>query len=261
MTSPTHVYVTAHGSYGSGSWAGETAQFGLRLAVMDTLDEPAKGTVFTPLANGDVVLAQGSQAGTHGTLTKTFDFRMGPTGSVVNWDAAHQIDIAEDFWTFLDSLKASIISTFRWTHIKQCPIGADGRAIGYSSVYNFTTPLAGTGTAQLPPQCAIAISLRAPITGRRGRGRIYIPAIGQNQVDSSAVIGGSAGSGFRTAAATLIANLQDSPGIPQLVPVVAVMSANSATAVRPSQVRTGNRVDTIRSRREQVAEVYTSTDL
>ena len=61
--------------------------------------------------------------------------------------------------------------------------------------------------------------------------------------------------------ATLIANLEDTPGAISLVPCVAVMSADSSSAVRPSQVRTGNRIDTIKSRREGIAEVYTSLDL
>ena len=38
-------------------------------------------------------------------------------------------------------------------------------------------------------------------------------------------------------------------------------TADSSSAVRPSQVRTGNRIDTVKSRREGIAEVYTSLDL
>ena len=261
MTAPTHVYVTAHGSFQSGNWAGESAQFGLRLPCVDLDDNPARGTQFTPVANGDVALDQGSQAGTNGSLTRTFTFRIGPSPSVINWDAAWQIDIAEDIRTFLDSVKAYMASTFKWTHVKQCPIGADGRALGHSSVYQFTTGVSGTASGMLPPQCALAVSLRAPVIGRRGRGRLYLPAVSSAVIGTDATIQSTPAATIRTALATLITNLEDPPGIPGWAPVVAVMSADSPTAVRPSQIRTGNRMDTIKSRREGVPETYTVLDL
>ena len=261
MTAPTHVYLTAHGQFVSGAWAGESAQFGLRLPVMDTDSAPARGTTFTPTANGDVVADQGSQSGTHGSLTRTFSFRMGGAGSVANWDAGVQIDCAEDVYTFLDTIKSYMHTSFKWTHVKQCPIGADGRALAHSSVYQYTTGVTGTASNLLPPQCALAISMRAPIIGRRGRGRIYLPAVSAGVIAADATISATPASNIRTAMATLIANLEDTPGPISLVPCVAVMSADSSSAVRPSQVRTGNRIDTIKSRREGIAEVYTSLDL
>lgn len=261
MTTPTHVYVTAHGKYTSGPWLGETAQFGLRLCIATVASAPAKGEIFTPGENGDVVADQGSASGTHGTLTRTFSFRRGAVGNPENWDATFQCDIAEDVWTFLDAIKADTRSTFSWTHVKQSPVAATGRAIMNSSVYTYTTPIAGTATNMLPPQCAVAISLRAPVIGRRGRGRIYLPALNTAYADPDAVLSTSRATNLRTYAKSLIDGLQNPGGTPYTIPIVSIMSADSATAVRPTQVRTGNRIDTIRSRREQVAESYTGLDL
>lgn len=262
MTAPTHVYVTAHGKYTSGPWLGETAQFGLRLTVEAAATAPQKGEIYTPGTNGDAVADQGSDTGVRGTLTRTFSFRRGPVGNPEDWDSSFQCDIADDVWTFLDAIKVDQRSTFSWTHVKQSPVDAQGRAIMNSSVYTFTTPIAGTNAGgQLPPQCAIAISLRAPVIGRRGRGRFYLPALATAYADNDAILSTSRATNLRTYAKALVDNLQNVPGTPVTIPIVAIMSAASATAVRPTQVRTGNRIDTIRSRREQVAESYTGLDL
>jgi hypothetical protein len=261
MPAPTHTYLTAHGSFASGAWLGEGAQFGLRLVTIQSDEAPALGDIFAPVANGDVALVSGSQAGTHGTLTKTFTFRQGPVGSVNNMDPDQQIAIAEDVWTFLDAVKSYCYNAFRWTHVKQSPVDSAGHAIGYSSTYTFSSPVTGTATGVLPPQAAMAVSLRAPVVGRRGRGRFYLPAMSQASLASDGTIVGTTATNVRAAAKTFIDNLNNTAGVPLYQPLVAIMSADSATAIRPTQVRTGNRFDTIRSRREQVPETYTATDL
>lgn len=261
MTALQHIYVTAHGSYTSGSWLGEGAQFGLRLVLANSTNMPEKGTTFTPMANGDVVTDQGQTAGTNGTLTRTWSARIGETGSNENADAAFQIDLAEDVRTFLYSLRSWFGPLFSWTAVKLAPVSREGKTIGTSSVYQLSAPIAGTATAMCPPQVAAAITLRANILGRRGRGRIYLPALSQSALSSDGTLVTSFTSALRSNMATLITNLQDAPGTPLYNPLVVVTSAGQATVVRPSEIRTGQRADTIRSRREQVAETYTSTAL
>lgn len=261
MTALQHVYLTAHGTWNSGPWAGEGAQFGLRLCTADTASAPALGTIWTPEINGDAVVDSGTQAGTNGTLTKTWTARRGLPGSTENWDAGLQIDMAEDMRTFLVAITAYHATFFRWTHVKVSPVSAAGKAIQSSSVYTFTTPIAGTGAGTLPPQIAMALSLRADIIGRRGRGRIYLPALVPAVNDTTGVVPTATQATFRTAFKTLVDNLQNLPGTPQYIPIVSILSPGQATVVRPSQIRTGNRLDTIQSRRRQVAEVYATTAL
>ena len=105
------------------------------------------------------------------------------------------------------------------------------------------------------------MSLRAPIIGRRGRGRIYLPCFNKSTCDTTGVANSTRTDALRAGVVTLIGNLQNMPGWTTYQPLVAIMSAGSATAVRPVEVRTGNRLDTIRSRRAQVPEVYTATAL
>lgn len=261
MTAFQHIYATAHGSFTTGPWLGEGAQFGLRLVIANSTNMPDKGTTFTPETNGDVATDQGQTAGTNGNLIRTWTARLGGTGSNENADAAFQIDIAEDIRTFLYALRSWQYSAFSWSAVKLAPVGVDGRTIGTSSVYQLTTPIAGTATSMCPPQLAAAVTMRANILGRRGRGRIYIPALGQNCLAADGTLTGSYTNALRSAMVTMIGSLQDAPGTPVYNPLVVVTSAGSATVVRPSEVRTGQRGDTIRSRREQVAETYTSTAL
>jgi hypothetical protein len=261
MTALQHVYVTAHGSYTAGPWVGEAAQFGMRLTIAETGAMPDKGAIFDIPLNGDVVVDQGTTAGTHGVLTRTWTARRGPTGSTENADAGFQIDLCEDVWKFLDAIKAYTYSPFKWSHIKVAPVSAAGATIGTASVYTFGTALAGTGSSLLPPQVAMAVTIRANILGRRGRGRIYLPACSTAIIDGNGVIPTTAQTAVRAAFVTLVNDLQQLPGTPDYLPLFVVTSAGQTSAVRPSQVRTGQRLDTIRSRREQVPETYTSTDL
>lgn len=254
-----HVYITAHGRWHTGDWLGETAQFGLRLTYEGSL--PDRGALYTPGTNGNVVADSGTQAGTNGVLTKAWSCRVGPVGSSDDCDAGSQIDFAEDLRTFLDSIKGNFSQNFRWEHFKACPIGATGKAEGYSSTYTLNTPVTGTATGHMPPQIAMAISLRAPVLGRKGRGRFYLPAVASTLATTDGKINATTAGTIRGHAVTLLGNLENPPGLPEYVPVVAIMSAGAAQAIRPTQVRTGNRFDTIRSRREQVAESYTATDL
>lgn len=259
MAALGHVYLSAHGEWTSTSWLGETAQIGLRLPIIDNTSVPALGTVFTPVSNGDVVPDSGSTAGTNGTLARTWTARLGAVGSTDNADAAWQADLADDFWTFLNTIKARLGDKFSFTHVKIAPILEGGTYGAPSAIYTFTTPLAGTSTADhLPPEVAVAVSLRANLIGRRGRGRMYIPALTVTQIDGDL---GTVVSATRTALAgalgTLVANLGNPPGTPDYSPMVAIGSSNSTTFVRPAEVRVGDHFDVQRRRQHQVPETYT----
>lgn len=259
MATLGHIYVTAHGEFSAAPWVGEKAQIGIRLVPTEGAQEPAKGSEFTPIGNGDVVLDSGTQAGTNGTLSRTWAARLGPIASTDNADAAMQADLADDMWTFLNTIKVRMSSQFRWTHVKIAPILAGGTYGAPSAIYQFTAPLVGTGSSSmLPPEVALACSFRAGIIGRRGRGRFYLPAL-----DSANCLGGDGAvlpatrTALVSALSTLVTNLQDKPGVEDYGPTVAVLSAGSTTAVRPSEVRVGQFFDAQRRRQHQVVESYT----
>ena len=263
MATLGHVYVTAHGYFNRPIWTGESAQIGFRLPFALGTDEPAKGTTFTPLTNGDVAIDSGTQAGTNGTLTRTWTARIGGVGSTDNMDAVQQADLGDDVWTFLNSVKSVQSVYFKWTHVKLAPIAPDGSYAAPSSVYQFTSELAGTGTGSLmPPEVAIACSFRAPIIGRRGRGRFYLPGISQGgALNTDGDILSSARTTLMNAMSTLVTNVENMSGTEDAGPIFAIGSASSTTFVRPSEVRVGAHFDAQRRRQHQVAEAYTTLPL
>lgn len=264
MPALQHVYLTAHGTWNASNWAGETAQIGLRLCFAPSASAPAKGSVFTPLTHGDVATDTGTASGTHGTLTKTWTARLGETGSTANFDATQQVGVAEDMWTFLNAVKPVQYLGFQWTHVKIAPILADGKYGAPAALYQFTSVMPGTAAGSnkaFPPEVALAVSLRAPVIGRRGRGRFYLPGLSGLLGESDGTFNATGDTTVRPSAVTLISNLENASGLDLMTPVVAVMSAGSTTAVRPSQVRVGNHFDAQRRRQHQVAEVYGSTTL
>lgn len=262
MPALQHIYLTAHGEWTASPFATEKAQIGIRLPIAAEADPPAKGTTFEPIANGDVVLDAGTQAGTNGTLTRTWKARLGPIASPDN-AATMQADLADDMWAFLNSLKSIQSTVFKWTHVKIAPILATGAYGAPSAVYQFTAPLVGASAAgALPPELAVAVSFRAPIIGRRGRGRMYIPALALTQVDgANGTVLAAAQTSLKTWAGTLVTNLENLPGVEEYSTLVGVMSAGSSTAVRPSEVRVGNHWDMQKRRQDQAVETYSSAAL
>lgn len=264
MAALQHVYVTAHGKWTAAPWADERAQMGLRLAVVTEGEVPAKGAPFTiPAGNGEVELDGGVLAGTHGTLSRTWKARMGPVGSVYNADAARQVDIAEDVWTFLNAIKGMLHNSWSFTHVKIAPILADGK-YGFpgAASYDFSTPIVGTtaGTP-LPPEVAVAVSLRAPISGRTGRGRMYVPGIASTSLATNGTVISNTRDALALAGKTLLNSLDDAPGLDVWGLVTMVTSAGKATAVRPSQIRVGDHFDAQRRRQHQAVETYTAQTL
>lgn len=262
MSALHHIYVTAHGEYTATPWLTEKAQIGIRLPIASEASLPEKGAVFTPITNGDVVVDSGTQAGTNGTLTRTWKARLGPVGSADNADAAMQADLADDMWTFLNASKSYMHTTFKWTHVKIAPVLADGKYAAPSAIYQFTSALVGTGTGNLfPPEVAIACTFRANVIGRRGRGRFYLPGLAASTSSVDGTVATGVRSGLITNLQALVSNLENLPGTEEYTTLVAVLSAGSATAVRPAEVRVGDHFDAQRRRQHQAAETYTKGTL
>jgi hypothetical protein len=259
----SHVYLTAHGEYhGSSPWVGEFAQMGVRVAYKPAADMPPRGVVFDLGPNGVVAAASGSQAGTNGTLTKSFTFRIGDTGSLENCDADEQISLAEDFRTFLVACAPYQAASFRWTHVKIAACDTDGKYRAPAAIYLFTTPIVGTASGTygttMPPETSLAMSLRAPIVGRRGRGRMFLPGLATSSAATDGLVASATQTALSNALKTFVLNLDDRPGTPTMDAVTIITSVGLSTAVRPSQARVGNHFDVQRSRQHQVSEGYTT---
>lgn len=264
-----HMYLTALGEWESGSsWAGERAQMGVRIAFWEREtplpNRPPAGSEFVPTLGGDVVSDYGVQAGTHGTLAKSWTARIGSTGSTDNANADTQVELAEYFWTFLDSFKSYVSDDFNWMGVKIAPITATGEYAAPASTYSFTTPLAGGSAANMPPEVSVCVSLHAPVLGRRGRGRMYVPALSSSSsyvLDPTGKVHATFITNMRTYAKTFVNAIDNSSGYTFCDRQVVVMSAGSQSCIRPNTVRIGDHFDVQRRRQHQVPEVYASTAL
>lgn len=259
-----HVYLTAHGDYNSGPWVGEAAQIGLRVAFVPTVGAPDKGDLFTMSTGTNVSTKFATVSGTNGTLSQKWEAEGGSVLSRVPMDDANQIDMAEDFYTFLYAIKAFTASTFWWRYIKIAPVTADGKYGADASIYTLSPGISGAGLAAThePPEVAVAASIMAPVIGRRGRGRMYIPAIAGTARASDGVVSSTFATTVGTAFKDLVDDIQNLPGVPiDGFPVVVVTSAGKPDAIRPNQIRVGNHFDVQKRRQDQVDETYTSTAL
>lgn len=256
MAGTGHIYVTAHGEF-TGYWAGETAQVGLRVLFRNIGGE--SGPVIQVPDLGAPTMQYNTYDSTLFNVVEQFNQQLpgmpGLTTEVME-------DIATDVRTFLNAIRAQQATNFRWTHIKIAPIErGTGKYLAPSSIYTFKTAIAGTGASPLPPEVAVAVSLRAGIVGKRGRGRIYIPGLTANVTTSDGILGSTAKTNLSGSMHTLVKAIEDQPGLDTMDTKVVVMSAQSTTAVVPAEVRVGEHLDAQRRRQHQVSEGYTIVPL
>lgn len=116
--------------------------------------------------------------------------------------------------------------------------------------------VAGSGTADHPYQNALVVSLRSPLAGASGRGRLYIPATGL----------ALNGPTLRPTAATITSVLAGTKSYLQAIgtavtgqvtdTILGVWSRKLETVLGVTRIQMGDIVDTQRRRRDQVIENY-----
>lgn len=126
-----------------------------------------------------------------------------------------------------------------------------------------TTPLAGTGTASKTPQDSFVISLRTATPGARGRGRMYLPALGATLSPSFTLSTPSVNTVIGEAKIWLqaINTAIDDYYIGASSALRAALSVRSVTdhvCRDVTQIQIGSVLDTQRRRRDDLPETYTS---
>ena len=254
------IYVTAHFDMLT-PWVGEMAQIGWRLGVVPTDTIPDKGLEFTPLP------ASASQLDPQSGSNATWRWQSVWSADWTNdtWDHLSNLARAEAIKTYWTGIATYFAQIVRLTSVKFALIKPDGKYAYPSSVYELLNPVPGYASSGVPapPEVAIATTLKANVIGRRGRGRWYLPV---PQLFAGYTDNGTVAETVRTNLAdkgkTLVGALDTNAGTFQdHSAIVAIASANSATMVRPSQVRVGNHYDAQRRRQQQVTETYTSLAL
>lgn len=174
-----------------------------------------------------------------------------------------------DFTTLSDA-KADVLAgkaLAMWTTIKpyySSPVTFNGSRIALldpSGVTQATkersiTAVPGTGGGNtLPQEVAIVASLLSATYSRRGRGRIYLPSVGTNNVLSSGRFDSSARAIFSGAVATYCA-----PDTTEAI--TASIASKAASTLYPiTTVKVGDVFDVQRRRRDALVEVYSTNSV
>lgn len=257
MPGASHFYVTMHGSYTLGHWVGETGQMGFRFTP---LPKQRGSSPIQPLPNDITVVPTFEERDeTAYTVAQTFDVDLpGWIGPGNDW-ATVADDVADDVIAFLTAVKAQQSDKFWWTHIKIAPIEyGTGAYLAPATVYTLKSALRGSGTGMLPPEVSIALSTRTAIVGKRGRGRMYLPAPASSTSENDGTVLAAQAQILATQTQLLIAAIKNLPGVDQYDPEWLICSAASTTGVIPLEVRVGNHFDAQRRRQHQVDETYTT---
>lgn len=173
-------------------------------------------------------------------------------------------DIAQDVRTFWESIPISSYAALK--SVKIAPIGTDGRYAGPSSevVLNGSTgALGNVPGVPHPNQIALAVTLHSSGDIGRVKGRFYLPLPGVG-MGTDGTFAEANRDVYETAAATLVSNVNNQPGIDVLDLRVVVASsgrknADGSVRLPPGNwdvdaVSVGRVLDTIRRRRNKLPE-------
>lgn len=178
----------------------------------------------------------------------SFRLNMGP----VTVGPVAEADLQEAAAAFSTHMTASIRNTARLTEVKHARIGADGKYTDDPDILAVDIPGTASAGVELPPQCALAISLNTDTRGAGGRGRFYLPA-----PNVGTIVQGRIADVVRqersTQAAAFLGALN---AIGTFANVIVASSKGVNSPV--TSVRVGDVVDTIRTRRNAIQEAYTA---
>lgn len=259
----SNVYITAHGRWKQANfWAGEYGQIGVKWSCWPLGTSSAKVSKPNFSQHSEAFIERDS------TLFNESIFWEARSTLVpaVDVDADLQLDMAEDMHKFLTAIKGVQSSEWEWTHIKVSLEGYGdaenpGKYLYGSSLFTFKSALSGSGAGMLPPEVSVAVSNRAQVIGRSGRGRIYVPALANPIMASNGTVNGTQRTTLLNAFATLHTDLGNLPGLDTAPAGIVITSPSNAYMVIPKEVRCGDHFDVQRRRQHQVAEGYTSIAL
>lgn len=238
-------YLTCHGRYESGEWAGEIAQVGIRGTATES------GGYFAPVVSAPLGEFQALPDGEI-EQTTDFDIQWGWRGATV-LTKDHQKQMASIGRTFMDAVKSLQINTgWKWTEVRIAALDANGDYVNGASIFELRTPISGTGGQQGLPQNCVVASLRSGGRTARTRGRMYIPmtgaAVASGGIVSATVIG-TAGNAVKALATSLDGVNAD------IYPGIVSQTYNTWSTI--TRVSVGDEVDTQRRRRYARTEKYT----
>lgn len=204
-------------------------------------------------------------------------------GTADDFCASHIEELADDVATWWDAGQSGQSSYAHLEWVKFNAIGADGKYVNKHETRQLRISPAKIPSAypnvnarNIPPQCALVLSLR---TGNRGPreawGHIYMPCVGVQTVTDQPYLRATDTDAIAANFGAFIDNVNDWDGLDTGTPEVIIASRYSsftdrrsgvvktfqASNTKVTDVWVGNLIDTQRSRRRQLRETYSKVAL
>lgn len=175
-------------------------------------------------------------------------------GDLNTWLAT--LDTAAKAWwtTGAAGLASSNDAAVNYLGIKAEWYDAGSTVAGASSTHAFSAAQPGTSGSHLPTQCSLVVSTLSDNSGRRNRGRMYIPCTGTSLIANSKIASATVDQ-YVNSTQTWIQALNASSlagSAPQ-----AVIASNIPVPVAITQLRADNEMDIQRRRADKILGSYT----
>lgn len=230
------------GYYTTGNWQGEMATTGISGVAVDG------GGTFPTVIFQSLPQFEANPSAEVADLTD-FTVQYGSVGGG-DWTKANQDSIATALRKFANAVKAYQDGNFAWSQVRISAYDANHDVINGASIYEFKTPVTGTGSGLFDPASALAVSLRSGGRGPRARGRMFVPISGGTNISGGLVLSGTR-TAIGNAAGDMVGDLQ---ALSNVEP--AVVSRTGAVYSTITRVLIGDVVDNVSRRRRRRREQY-----
>jgi hypothetical protein len=175
------------------------------------------------------------------------------TGLATN-DRAQLIDAA--FTTFIHSAGMNFSTHTAYTELRMYDIGVDNNAVTAPFIVLHEREQGSSGSSVHPYQCSVVATFVAPGLGPGRRGRVFLPPQ-STAIQNDGTILDSVADAYATGVAGLLNTINT---ILAGDAICVISSGKGAGSLKPiNQVRVGHVIDTHRSRRRSLDELYASS--
>lgn len=183
------------------------------------------------------------------------DPRLNVLGGAFSFSQLMLDDYASDISAFHGRTGTQLYSFCRLTEVKMARIGANGKYTQDPLLKTVDVPGGAAREMDRPPQVALAVSLGSNTRGPRGKGRFYLPAPAQT-LGSDLLVLPEDNRQLGLSLATFFADLTNFPGLDPPGTPRPTIASSKGTNSDVTTFRVGRALDTIRSRREGLAEKW-----
>lgn len=264
MANEKHLLLTIRGSYTNSTLSTESFQTGVRLALFSGPSGDSAPQVGTLPNNWEPQAENISRTETDWTIDGNWSIDLGAGASFAPDDFLNdQVAPAVNAW-FENAVHWSV---GRIDSLQLYPIGPNGKALP-APPYSQGTPCTLTWTANKPAgtasgggaplQIAVVASHRTPQTGRRGRGRMFLPAIAASFIGTDGQIASTQRQLAADRQAALLESLTYFSPVSEFYVRPIVTGAPWTQYAMITQVQVGSVPDTQRRRRNALVETVST---